>query len=150
MMIVRKVRNIGRYADYAQQRGALLIESLIAVLVFIIGVLAIVGIQAKMIKNVGETKLRSEAAYFANQITGQMWVDIPNLAKYDTTSADAYANRTNWVTAVTNTLPGVPSGFPKITVGANNVITIEIAWQGAGESQHNYSFSTQIQPRQGS
>ena len=100
-----------------------------------------------MVKNVGETKYRADATYLANQVAGQMWVDQANLASYDTTNTGTYAKRDNWKTVVANTLPGVPNGTPTITVGANNVITINITWQAAGQSEHNYTFSTQILPR---
>ena len=133
-----------RSSGCRKQRGVMLIETLMAVLVFIIGVLGIIGLQAKMVKNVGETKYRADAAYLVNQVVGQMWVDQAHLASYDTAHASAYANRDNWKTVVANTLPGVPNNTPTITVGANNIITINITWQPAGQSEHRYTFSTQI------
>ena len=47
------------------QQGAVLIEAMVAILIFSLGVLAIVGLQANMIKNVADSKYRSEASYIA-------------------------------------------------------------------------------------
>jgi len=129
---------------YSNQRGVMLIEALVAVLVFIVGVLGIIGLQAKMVTNVSETKYRSDAAYLANQIVGRMWVDQANLSQYDTTNTGSYAERDNWRTAVGNVLP---AGTATITIGANNIVTVNIIWQAAGQAQHRHTLSTQVQGR---
>lgn len=136
--------NIMKISRYPNQRGVMLIEALVAVLVFIIGVLGIIGLQAKMVTNVSEAKYRSDAAYLADQIVGRMWVDQANLAQYGTSNAGAYANRDNWITTVANTLP---AGVATITIGANNLVTVNVSWQAAGQELHRYTLSTQIQGR---
>ena len=65
------------------QNGVILIEALIGILIFSIGILALIGMQAAAMKNTTDAKYRSEAAFLANQIIGQMWVDRANLAQYD-------------------------------------------------------------------
>ncbi len=57
------------------QQGVILIEVMIAILIFSIGVLALVGLQATMIKNTAEAKYRSEASYIAQSRIGQIWAD---------------------------------------------------------------------------
>src|SRR5258708_13136258 len=59
----------------ARQEGVMLIEALIAILIFSIGILAVVGMQATAIKNVTESKSRSEAAFLAEELMAQMWID---------------------------------------------------------------------------
>ena len=49
------------------QQGVVLIEAMIAILLFSLGVLAIVGLQAAMIKNVDDSKYRTEASYIAQK-----------------------------------------------------------------------------------
>ena len=66
------------------QSGVALLEALVGILIFSIGILALMGLQAQSIRNTVEAKYRNEAAYLANQIIGQMWVDRANLSTYDT------------------------------------------------------------------
>jgi len=58
-----------------RQKGILLLEAMIAILLFSVGVLAVVGLQANAIKNVAQSKFRSDGAFLANQLLGQMWSD---------------------------------------------------------------------------
>ena len=66
-----------------RMQGVMLIEALIAILIFSIGILAIVGMQGVAIKTVTQSKYRSEAAFLANEVLSQMWADTGNLASYD-------------------------------------------------------------------
>lgn len=59
-----------------QQRGVMLLEALVAILIFSIGILAIVGLQATSISLSTDAKYRSDASMLANQIIGMMWNDI--------------------------------------------------------------------------
>ena len=121
------------------QSGVMLIEALIGILIFSIGILALIGMQATAMKNTTDARYRSEASFLATQVIGQMWVDIANLSKYDKDSAGAYANRDNWVTTVAATLPGIDVGagtlLPTIDVDpATNEVTVTIRWQQPGET----------------
>lgn len=64
------------------QQGVILLEALIAILIFSMGVLALVGLQAAMIKNTTEAKFRSEAAFLAQQRIGLIWSDPANPAPF--------------------------------------------------------------------
>jgi type IV pilus assembly protein PilV len=117
-----------------RQEGVALLEALVGILIFSVGILAMIGLQAQAIRNTVEAKYRTEAAYLANQIIGQMWVDRDNLDAYDT-AGGANANMTGWRTAVANTLPGVvPAGAnsPTIEVDTNQV-TVTIFWRLPGD-----------------
>jgi type IV pilus assembly protein PilV len=115
------------------QSGVALLEALVGILIFSIGILALMGLQAQSIRNTVEAKYRNEAAYLANQIIGQMWVDRNNLAAYDT-GGGANPNMVAWETQVANTLPRVVAGganSPTITV-AGNQVTVTVFWQLPG------------------
>jgi type IV pilus assembly protein PilV len=63
------------------QSGAYLLEALIGILIFSLGVLGIVGLQAASLRATSDDALRAEAVLAANQYIGQMWadnVDDPN------------------------------------------------------------------------
>ena len=49
--------------SHAAQQGVVLLESLIAILIFSMGILALVGLQAAMISNTSNAKYRADASY---------------------------------------------------------------------------------------
>lgn len=55
------------------QAGYMLLEALVAMLVFAIGVLGVVSLQAVSVKNSGAAKFRTDASMLANQLIGEMW-----------------------------------------------------------------------------
>jgi len=114
------------------QAGVMLIEALIGILIFSIGILALIGMQGAAIRNTTDARYRSEASFLANQIIGQMWVDRANLAAY---TAAGYAPRDSWANNVAATLPGVTGArLPTIAVGAENEVTVTIQWLQPGET----------------
>jgi len=129
------------------QSGVALLEALVGILIFSIGILALMGLQAQSIRNTVEAKYRNEAAYLANQIIGQMWVDQTNLATYDT-GAGTSPQMLAWRTQVANALPRVVVGgtnSPAITI-AGNQATVTVFWQmpGADSPQRQFSVVAQI------
>ena len=103
------------------QAGVMLLEALIGILVFSIGILALLGMQGTAIKNTTDARYRSEAAYFASQVAGMMWVsDRDALSNWDTRPGKGMALgkfpvRDLWMDKVTSYLPGGIA--PEIAVG---------------------------------
>src|SRR6218665_3648235 len=60
-------------AAKTSQDGVMLIEALIAILIFSVGVLGIIGLQASAVKASSDAQYRSEAALLANELIGRMW-----------------------------------------------------------------------------
>jgi type IV pilus assembly protein PilV len=58
-----------------RQCGAYLLEALIGILIFGLGILGIVGLQAASLRATSDAGLRAEAVFAANQYIGQMWTD---------------------------------------------------------------------------
>jgi len=116
----------------SSQQGLVLIEAMIAILIFSMGVLAIVGLQAAMVKNASDSKFRAEASNIAQQRIGVMWADPTNVFNYLENN-----------TPITNVLPNGTRTVtqPDVTV-PQYVVTI--TWQQPGESQHNFSTTTVI------
>ena len=56
-----------------RQGGIALLEVLIAILIFSLGILAIVGVQTITVKQATDAKYRSEANLLVNQLIGAMW-----------------------------------------------------------------------------
>lgn len=125
------------------QRGSMLLESLIAILIFSMGILSIVALLGASVKDTSNAKYRTDASLLANQIIGKMWLgDRSNAALVAGYSAPAGAEYLNWKVGVVRTLPGVSAAnntLPTIAVDANNVVTVTLKWQAPGESSvRNY------------
>jgi type IV pilus assembly protein PilV len=117
----------------AKQTGVMLLEALIALLIFSVGILAIVGMQATAFQDMGESKYRTDAAFLANQLIAEMWSDSTNLADYvyDGSGAPPAAIQ-DWVATVGARLPGVTANPPTIARDpATNAMTVTVSWQQA-------------------
>lgn len=122
-----------------KQRGSFVLEALIAILLFAIGILAIVGLQAASIGNTAAAKYRTDASLLANQVIAQMWVadktpqtlsanfcggnaPPPTSPCIRVSCAAAGANYLAWASAVAQDLPGVSvasgTNMPSITIDA--------------------------------
>jgi type IV pilus assembly protein PilV len=132
----------------------MLLEALIAILIFSIGILAIVGMQATAIQDLGEAKYRTEASFLANQVIAQMWGGIgtdpnqvsTNLANYAYSGSGSPPPAiADWVGNVESTLPGAPDFPPTIVVGADNSVTVTVRWRApreTGEKAPPHSYKT--------
>ena len=114
------------------QDGVVLLEALIAILIFSLGVLGIIGLQATMIKSTSEAKYRSEASYLAQQRIGEMWATPTNLAAFIENDVDI---------SVTSPLPGARRTVTQTVAGA---YVVTITWQLPGEAQRNFTTSANI------
>jgi type IV pilus assembly protein PilV len=148
-----------------RQRGSVLLEALFAILIFSVGVIALVALQAVSIKNSIDAKYRSDASYLANQIIARMWTDRSNLDNYNhypagplcafTGSASANVGSwvtpvTAWVAQVTDLLPGAAASKTQIVVsdvGSTKQVKVTVCWKGPQETTtHNFDVTAQINP----
>jgi type IV pilus assembly protein PilV len=60
----------------ACQSGMALLEALIGILIFSIGILALVAMQAASVNTVADAQYRIEAVNAANQLLSQIWVNV--------------------------------------------------------------------------
>lgn len=79
------------------QKGVMLLEALIGVLLFSIGIIAMMGLQANALATAGETRYRSEASFIAEQFIS----DMRNDNAYALT-VDPNASTPLFVTATSN------------------------------------------------
>lgn len=70
----------------SKEKGSVLLEGLIAILIFSFGILAIVGLQANSMRIATDAKMRIDASNIANQRIGAMWADASNLAAHAVTN----------------------------------------------------------------
>lgn len=109
------------------QQGVVLLESLIAILIFSMGVLALVGLQAAMIRNTTASNFRAEASHIAQQTLGQLWANPTNVVAADAVIAE------------------LPNGRSSVTIPAAGQVRIVITWQQPGEAEvHNVTTNARI------
>ncbi|WP_434515702.1 type IV pilus modification protein PilV [Dechloromonas sp. ARDL1] len=141
-----------------KQEGVALLEALVAILIFSIGLLGLVSLQARAIATTSDAKYRSDAAFLANKIIGVMWGDKANLAAYssggvagnvcDAGVAGANANVVAWLDEVGAALPGAVANRQRIVVdAASGQVSIAICWLTSpnATSYHKHEVSARIQ-----
>lgn len=137
------------------QQGIVLLDALIAILIFSIGILGMVNLQAAATKLAGDAKYRTDAAMLADQVISQMWTSDPTAlaTNFAGAAGTGGAGYTSWAatldcksaTASTSCLPAAATYPPSIVVGANNLVTVTVNWKAPNDTgSHNYVSITQI------
>jgi len=127
----------------------MLLEALVAILIFSLGVLSIIQLQAVSIKQASSAEYRSTAALLANDLISRMWASDKTATTLQTTFASpSGTGYTQWLSSVQN------SGLPNVTAKlqfANGVTanvsqaTITITWKAPGDTDsHNYTAVAQF------
>lgn len=152
----------------------MLLEVLVSMLIFSVGVLGIIALQAASIKNEGASRYRTDASLLADELIGDMWADDrtpPGLAgdpyplqvNYQggpqNPPVDDGAGYSAWLQQVRQRLPGVTDNntLPTVTVTYRNQsipfdplrgksqVTVIMRWQLPGDSEvHNHVVVTEI------
>jgi len=135
----------------------MLLEALIAILIFSIGILGIVKLQAIAIQQSSAAEYRAIASMVANDVISQMWASdkTPATLKTNYESGTPY---TTWRSKViASGLPGVSTtqNAPTISVTsvaaggtggvASNQATVTVFWQAPNESTaHSFTAIARI------
>lgn len=143
-----------------QQAGSVLLEALIAILIFSMGILALVGMQATAINNVADAKYRSTAGFLANQIVGTVWATRlntinanasnvmaatpdPTFACNPCTAVNGNAYTQAW--AASSVAADLPNGAASIAI-SGVIVTVTVNWlpPAASGVPHRHVVSTSI------
>lgn len=128
----------------AAQGGSILLEGLIAILVFSMGILAIIGLQASSMRTVSDAQYRLEASYLANRLVASIWAagssQISNYGLPGGSSPELAA----WLADVKNRLPGAENQAPLVLIAgdatAGYTATVTVFWQPPSETEpHSYT-----------
>ena len=117
----------------SKQEGVMLLEALIGILIFSLGVLALVAMQAVSVSTVSNARYRTEPSFLANDILGSAWVERGALAAYVYPGGGATV--TAWAARVQASLPGSDLYPPTITVvpmvdlPTGSQITVTLQWR---------------------
>lgn len=115
------------------QHGVMLLEALIGLMIFSIGILAMIGMQAAAFSAAADAKFRADAAAHANDIVSKIWMGVDRASAGNTiTSLNSFQynsggancaftggadDPTNtvlaaWVSTITNTTTGLLGATP--------------------------------------
>lgn len=137
-------------------RGYILLEALIAILIFSIAMLGTMGMYAKSVRNNSEAEFRFEASYMANELVGMMRSDNKTPATLMTNYATGGPKYVTWLASATqaNRLPGLATNPPTVAIvtipGAappdtsKSQVTITLYWQLPNSTVHSHVFTTLI------
>ncbi len=127
---MKNIQKLAQVKKTSAQKGVVLLEALIALLIFSMGILALVGLQVAMVKNTSDNKYRADASFIAQERIGRMWADPSNLANY--------AGTTNLDSSV------LPNATRVVVVQPRGLVTVTVTWQLPGGDPHSYTTSTYI------
>lgn len=159
----------GRIFRQSPQPGFVLLDAVIAILIFSIGILGMVALQGTAVKLAGDATYRSNAAMLADQVIAQMWgSDLTTPGALATAyvgsggaSGTGGPQYKAWAatidcasaTASTACLPGAAANPPTITAVASltpkgapvALVTVTVFWQAPNDTgSHNYVTFTQF------
>ncbi|TXI47250.1 hypothetical protein [Methylophilus sp.] len=128
MLISRQKRS---YAMRLQQ-GSVLIEAMVALVIFSMGVLALVGLQSAMIKNSSDNRYRAEAQLIAQTHIANMMAFGGDAANY-ITQVDKSKIRSQ-----------LPNGTLTFSALTNTMVTVTVGWQVPGGTRHQVNASSYL------
>lgn len=140
------------------QHGFTMIEVLVALLVFSVGVLGLVGTQATAVRMATDARDRSSATFLADQLLARMLISDPATAASFahratgttpcTPSGTASANAivTGWLAEVAAQLPNAAATAQQVVVDvATGQVTIRLCWQNGNELPRSLAVRNQVQ-----
>lgn len=141
--------------NQTSQGGFALIEALISIAIFSFALIGLVSLQSAAIASTTDAKMRSDAAFLADQIIGQAWSDRGNITNYNHLASGAPCapggaasiNPTvlAWLGDVSSALPNATDSVQSLAVGSGNSFTVTICWKRPHDATyHRYVVVSQI------
>lgn len=125
------------------QRGVMLLEALIGVALFSIGILAVIAMQAAAVREVGQSKMRADASYLADRVIGDLsGGDIALIADGDRVYSAVSNPEHAWAKTVADPKTGLPNGSLRV-VKAGATVTVVVSWQ-APDGPHSFAQSATL------
>lgn len=143
-----------------RQCGFTLIEVLVSILIFTLGILGLVGMQATAIKLSTDAHQRAQATFLADQLLARMLISDPTTAATfahkpggvtacaPTGTASTNALVTAWLAEVTAAFPLAAADEQQIVVTGvpANEVTVKLCWQNsANDTPHMLEVSSRVQ-----
>lgn len=129
-----------------RQDGSVLIEVLVALLIFSFGVLGLVGLQGAMVRSQTDAKFRTDAAFLANEFVGLVQTDQANYASYVTSAGTTcgYTKCADWVRKVKNGLPDGKATAVYTAATSGGDYSVTLSWTMPDGTRHQFVSVTSI------
>ena len=120
------------------QGGGSLLEGLLAILIFSVGVLSLLMLLSATLVETGNARYRSEASILASDLIAQMWTGDRSLTelreKFTKSESKDYQR---WLATVHARLPGTSdnTNLPTISIDNNRRVKILMRWQAPGDGK---------------
>jgi type IV pilus assembly protein PilV len=139
--------HVRRLQRISLHRGFVMVEALLAGLIFAFGVLGVVGLQANMTQSQLASKSRADAVNLAQELVGVMWSDFGQVSQYDSTLCAGNVRCNAWQQKVAQDLPGATVNVSVATLltGGGNV-TIRLSWPTKA-GQQSYVLQSSVIPQ---
>jgi type IV pilus assembly protein PilV len=109
-------------------RGFSLVEVLVAIVIFSIGMLGVVGLQARAVQLSVDSEDRNRAAQLADEIVATMWTQ--GTVTLPTATVTAWQEKVAGSGTVAAALPSAAASVS--APDANGVVTVQITWRPTG------------------
>lgn len=124
-----------------------MLEGLLAILIFSVGLLSILMLLSTALVEVGNARYRSEASLLAAGLIAEMWAGDRSATSLQARYADTgAADYQRWQQQVAASLPGISAkaNQPVVTVDNNRSVTITLFWQSPGQTQAHSLLATAL------
>jgi type IV pilus assembly protein PilV len=168
-----RLRALHPVSPKKDERGAMLLEALIGLLIFSMGILAMIGLQATAVRMNTGSKERADAAFLANQIISRMWTENrTTIGNYAHSAGGggvlSFANRdrtdctpngvastngvvNSWLTTLGSFLPGATAARQQIVVTSTGAtpdrvftVVVGICWPADDGTWHNHVAQARV------
>jgi type IV pilus assembly protein PilV len=122
----------------AGQSGGSLLEGLLAMLIFSVGMLSLLMLLSASLVETGNARYRSEASLLASDLVAQMWTGDRSLtelrARFTEPESEDYRR---WLAAVHSRLPGTSgtTNLPTVSIDDKRQVKIKMLWQAPGDGK---------------
>jgi type IV pilus assembly protein PilV len=120
------------------QSGGSLLEGLLAILIFSVGMLSLLMLLSASLVETGNARYRSEASLLASDLVAQMWTGDRSLtelrARFTEPESEDYRR---WLAAVHSRLPGTSgtTNLPTVSINDQRQVKIQMFWQAPGDGR---------------
>lgn len=125
-----------RTGSSRRPHGSALVESLLALVVFSVGLVGLLALLAGTLLESGNASLRSEASLLAADLIARMWNGDRSSQALQTRFGDPEADEyREWLQRVQSTLPGITAAAnrPQLDIDADRRVTLTLRWQAPGD-----------------
>jgi type IV pilus assembly protein PilV len=160
-MLSKQALNKPARAPKIAQRGIAMVEAMVAIVIFSIGVLGIVGMQARSTQMMTDSVFRAQAAQLATELIAEMWTSDPSQRPQQFSSATSGVRYVQWRNRFqtgANALPGAVANPPQVTVVTQQLnlptipvtqytttdVTITVFWQRSGGPVNQYITTARV------